>query len=158
MEDHFLFYCVEGGLDPILSFMGPGGLVWFSCCILLPGHSCKLVKCWNWWRNHWERGVGSPLGVSIFCTFVPNLHVGILMPDVMVLGGRACGQCSGHKGAALQNYCFIKETSHSSLTSGTMGGNSKKMLSVTAFPFSFYLLSFKKVQVILYTRFLYIIT
>ena len=36
-----------------------------------------------------------------FGTFVPNSHVGILMPDVMVLGGRALERHLGHEDGAL---------------------------------------------------------
>ena len=58
----------------------------------------------------------------------PNLYVEILMPSVMILGGRAFERCLDHEGRTLKNeVCvLIKETPESSLVPFIMRGHSEK--------------------------------
>lgn len=58
----------------------------------------------------------------IFCIF-PNSYVELLMPDVMVLGGGACGRClDPEEDGAFMNWVsvLIKEAPESSLGASTM--------------------------------------
>lgn len=108
MEDPFSSaVCPSDGgrLDPTSGFLGPGDLTWFQV-YTFTSCNCKLVL---------NAGIDGRTAEKQGCPHFmrcPKFTCWNLMPDVIVLGGRAFGRCSGH-GCSLMNWCFIK-TPHSS--------------------------------------------